>query len=240
MTDPDLDRRRFLLTATALGAGGIAAATGAEEPAKPVAKIAITLPALPYDSAALDPVISANTLGFHYGKHHKGYVDNLAKLLPGTAYEGQSLEAVVRASVGKSAEVAIYNNAAQAWNHGFYWQSLSPKGGGKPGTALGAQIDAAFGSLDGLRTAFLAAAAGQFGSGWVWLTQERASKKLALQKTGNADTPLTGQTHVPLAVLDVWEHAYYLDYQNRRADYASAVFDKLLNWSFVEENLGRV
>ena len=173
----------------------------------------------------------------HYGKHHKGYLDNLNKLLAGSPLEGRSLEDVVRETAGKADKVAIFNNAAQTWNHTFYWQSLSPNGGGKPGAELLGMIDSAFGSFDEFRKAFLAAALGQFGSGWAWLVADKASKKLALVKTGNADTPLSNPAVVPLAVLDVWEHAYYLDYENRRADYAAAVFDKLLCWRFVGKNL---
>ena len=195
------------------------------------------LPELPYARNGLEPHISAETLDFHYGKHHQTYIDNLNKLIAGTPHEGQALADIVKASAGKADQVAVFNNAAQAWNHGFYWSSLSPKGGGKPGADLAARVDYSFGSLDELRKAWLAAATGQFGSGWVWLALEVTSNKLVLLKTANADTPLTGGSHRPLAVLDVWEHAYYLDYQNRRADYATAVFDKLLNWSFVEANL---
>ena len=146
----------------------------------------------------------------------------------------------MRETAGKADKVGIFNNAAQTWNHSFYWQSLSPKGGGKPGAEVLGRLDTAFGSFDEFRKAFLAASAGQFGSGWVWLVAEKASKKLALLKTGNADTPISGDALLPLAVLDVWEHAYYLDYENRRGDYAAAVVDKLLNWRFVEENLARL
>ena len=204
------------------------------------AKAPLELPKLPWEPGALDPVISSRTVGVHYGKHHKGYLDNLNKLLAGSPLEGRSLEEVVRETAGKADKVGIFNNAAQTWNHSFYWQSLSPKGGGKPGAEVLGRVDAAFGSFDEFRKAFLAASAGQFGSGWVWLVAEKASKKLALLKTGNADTPISGDALLPLAVLDVWEHAYYLDYENRRGDYAAAVVDKLLNWRFVEENLARL
>ena len=231
----DFDRRNFLLASAAVGA---VAMTGLSVAAD--AKAPLELPKLPWEPGALDPVISSRTVGVHYGKHHKGYLDNLNKLLAGSPLEGRSLEEVVRETAGKADKVGIFNNAAQTWNHSFYWQSLSPKGGGKPGAEVLGRLDTAFGSFDEFRKAFLAASAGQFGSGWVWLVADKASKKLALLKTGNADTPISGDALLPLAVLDVWEHAYYLDYENRRGDYAAAVVDKLLNWRFVEENLARL
>ena len=227
-----VDRRDFILAAAALSA---ASASGLSLAAD--AKAAIELPKLPWEPNALEPVISSRTVGVHYGKHHKGYLDNLNKLLAGSPLEGRSLEDVVRETAGKADKVAIFNNAAQTWNHTFYWQSLSPNGGGKPGAELLGMIDSAFGSFEEFRKAFLAAALSQFGSGWAWLVADKASKKLALVKTGNADTPLSNPAVVPLAVLDVWEHAYYLDYENRRADYAAAVFDKLFCWRFVDKNL---
>jgi len=193
------------------------------------------LPVLPYAEAALDPVISARTMGFHYGKHHKGYVDNLNKLVEGTAYAGQTLETVIGETAGLADKTAIFNNASQAWNHTFFWKSLSPRGGGEPPDALKTKIEASFGSLDACKKELAAAATTQFGSGWAWLVQD--GDKLKVVKTGNADSPLTkGQK--PLLTIDVWEHAYYLDYQNRRADYVAAVLDKLINWSFAAENLG--
>jgi Fe-Mn family superoxide dismutase len=195
-----------------------------------------TLAPLPYADNALDPVISANTLGFHYGKHHRAYVDNLNKLVAGTELAGLPLEQVIAAANGKPERSAIYNNAAQAWNHAFYWRSLKPGGGGEPPAALKSRIDAAFGSVDACRKEIATAATTQFGSGWAWLVEDDG--KLAVLKTGNADTPLTkGQK--PLLTIDVWEHAYYLDYQNRRADYVSAVLERLLNWEFALENLAR-
>jgi Fe-Mn family superoxide dismutase len=233
----NIDRRTFLAATSAL-----AATTAYAQVATPdsAAKSGLELPKLPWEANALDPVISSRTVGIHYGKHHKGYLDNLNRLLTGTPMAGRSLDDVVKASSGKADQVAVFNNAAQTWNHTFYWQSLSPKGGGKPGAELLGKMDASFGSMDEFRKAFLAASAGQFGAGWVWLVANKASKKLSVVKTGNADTPLTDAALVPLAVLDVWEHAYYLDYENRRADYAVAVLDKLFNWRFVEENLAKV
>ncbi len=193
------------------------------------------LPALPYAQTALDPVISANTLGFHHGKHHKGYVDNLNKLIAGTALANYSLEKLVAETAGKADKVAIFNNAAQTWNHSFYWRSLRPQGGGEPPAALKQRIEASFGSLDACKKELATAATAQFGSGWAWLVQE--ADKLKVVKTGNAETPLI-QGVKPLLTIDVWEHAYYLDYQNRRADYVNAVLDKLINWGFAADNLG--
>lgn len=231
----NIDRRGFLVAAAALGAASLSGGALASNAAAD--KRLIKLPELPWGQGALDPVISSSTVGVHYGKHHKGYVDALNKLIVDTPLEGRALDEIVREAAGKAGKVAIFNNAAQAWNHSFYWNSLSPRGGGKPGADLIARIEASFGSFDEFRKAFLTASTGQFGSGWVWLVLDKGSKKLSLFKTGNADTPITGDTLVPLAVLDVWEHAYYLDYQNRRLDYATAVLDKLMNWRFVEENL---
>lgn len=192
------------------------------------------LPPLPYAESALDPVISANTLSFHYGKHHKAYVDNLNKAVVGTPMADMPLEQIITTTYGVADKAGVYNNASQNWNHSFYWKSLSAKGGGVPPAALGQKIDAAFGSVDGLKRELLAACTSQFGSGWAWLVID--GDKLAVTKTGNADSPLTrGQR--PLITIDVWEHAYYLDYQNRRADYAAAVLDKLVNWGFAADNL---
>jgi Fe-Mn family superoxide dismutase len=196
-----------------------------------------TLPPLPYAEDALAPVISSQTLSFHHGKHHKTYVETLNKLIAGTQFEGQPLEAIIAATAGKSSSTAIFNNAAQNWNHTFYWQCMKPKGGGKPQGAMAARIDAAFGSYDDFKKAFAEAADTQFGSGWAWLVVENDLLKVV--KTGNAEVPFTkGQT--PLLTIDVWEHAYYLDYENRRPDYVNAVIDKLLNWQFAADNLANV
>ena len=192
-------------------------------------------PPLPYPENALDPAISSNTIGFHYGKHHQGYVDTLNKLLVGTELANLSLEKLIAATTGKPDKAAIFNNAAQTWNHTFYWRSLRPKGGGDPPTALRQRIEASFGTLDACKKELAAAATTQFGSGWAWLVLD--ADKLKVVKTANAETPLTGSAR-PLAVIDVWEHAYYLDYQNRRADYVSAVLGKLINWGFAADNLG--
>ncbi|MGH8802140.1 MAG: superoxide dismutase [Casimicrobiaceae bacterium] len=195
-----------------------------------------TLPPLPFADSALAPVISPNTLSFHYGKHHKAYVDNLNNLAKGTEFESATLETIIGATAGKSDKAGLFNNAAQIWNHTFYWNSLTPGGGGKPGGRLAAMIDSDLGGYDQFRKDFAAAAVSQFGSGWGWLAAEAG--KLKIVKTGNAEVPFTrGQT--PLLTIDVWEHAYYLDYQNRRADYVNAVIDKLLNWGFAAEKLPR-
>jgi Fe-Mn family superoxide dismutase len=174
-------------------------------------------------------------MGFHYGKHHKAYVDNLNKLVAGTELADLSLDKIIAATAGQPDKAAIFNNAAQVWNHTFYWQCLKPGGGGEPTGALKQQIEASFGSMDACREELAAAAATQFGSGWAWLVQD--GDKLKAVKTGNADLPLT-MGMKPLLTIDVWEHAYYLDYQNRRADYVNAVLDKLINWDFAAANLG--
>ena len=193
------------------------------------------LPPLPYAQNALDPVISANTIGFHYGKHHKGYVDTLNKLIAGTELANLSLEKLIAETAGKADKVAIFNNAAQTWNHTFYWRSLQPKGGGEPPSALKQRIEASFSTLDACKKELATAGATEFGSGWAWLVLE--ADKLKVVKTGNAQAPLTNGV-TPLLTIDVWEHAYYLDYQNRRADYVNAVLDKLINWGFAADNLG--
>jgi Fe-Mn family superoxide dismutase len=180
-------------------------------------------------------VISATTLGFHHGKHHRAYVDNLNKAVAGTPYADMPLEKIIAATYGAPDKLAVYNNASQHWNHSFYWRSLRPQGGGAPPAALRQKIEASFGSVAACQQQLLAAATSQFGSGWAWLAQD--GDKLVVAKTGNADSPVSkGQR--PLLTIDVWEHAYYLDYQNRRADYVSAVLDKIINWGFAADNLG--
>ena len=193
------------------------------------------LPALPFADNALDPVISANTLSFHYGKHHKTYVDNLNKLVTGTELADLSLEQVIAASSGRADKVGVFNNAAQIWNHTFYWNSLTPKGGGEPPAALKQKIEADFGTVEACKQELVAAATTQFGSGWAWLVQDGG--KLKVVKTANANVPST-EGMKPLLVIEVWEQAYYLDYQNRRVDYVNATIDKLINWGFAEKNLG--
>ncbi|MCH6585072.1 MAG: superoxide dismutase [Nitrosomonadaceae bacterium] len=193
------------------------------------------LPPLPYADNALDPVISARTLGFHYGKHHRTYVDNLNKLITGTELTDLTLQEVISATAGRVDKAGIYNNAAQIWNHTFYWNSLSPKGGGELPVVLKQKIESSFGDLDSCKKELASAAMTQFGSGWAWLVMN--GDKLEVTKTANAELPLTKGVK-PLLVIDVWEHAYYLDYQNRRVDYVNAVIEKLINWGFAENNLG--
>jgi superoxide dismutase, Fe-Mn family len=196
----------------------------------------IVLPALPYEQNALQPVISANTIGLHHDKHQKIYVDTLNELIAGTEFGDMPLEEIVKATAGQSDHVAIFNNAAQAWNHAFYWRCMKPKGGGEPPANLKSLMETSFGSVEACKKELVKAAVGQFGSGWAWLVQDGA--KIKVMKTGNANTPQTRGSKALLAI-DVWEHAYYLDYQNRRADYVNAVLDKLANWEFAAENLGR-
>jgi len=196
----------------------------------------LTLPPLPYPENALEPVISAKTLSFHYGKHHKTYVDTTNKLIAGTELADLPLEQIVTASAGKPERVSIFHNAAQAWNHAFYWRCLKSKGGGEPPAALKQKMEEAFGSVDACKKELSAAAVAQFGSGWAWLVLEGA--KLKVLKTADADTPIT-QGSRPLLTIDVWEHAYYLDYQNRRVDHVNAVLDKLANWEFAAQNLSK-
>jgi len=195
-----------------------------------------TLPALPYADDALVPVISARTIGFHYGKHHRTYVENLNRLVANTDLESRSLEEIIAATAGRPDKAEAFNNAGQTWNHNFYWRSLNPKGGGRPKGELGDRIAATFGNYEGFRKDFAKAAQGQFGSGWVWLVAEGAALKVV--KTANAESPLA-HSQAPLLAVDVWEHAYYLDYQNRRADYVDAVLDRIADWDFAAENLAR-
>ncbi len=196
--------------------------------------MAVELPALPYAPNALEPHMSANTLGFHHGKHHQAYVTNYSNAVKGTAYEGRDLVEVCKEVAGDASKAAIFNNGAQVWNHTFFWNSMKPNGGGKPTGDVLAKIEADFGSFDKFMEAFKTAATTQFGSGWAWLVLDKG--KLACVKTPNADTPLVhGQT--PLMTCDVWEHAYYLDYQNRRPDFVQAFLDHLVNWDFVAQNL---
>ena len=192
-----------------------------------------SLPPLPYADTALEPLISANTLSYHYGKHHKTYVDNLNKLVEGKDLASMTLEQIIQVSAGKADMAGVFNNAAQIWNHTFYWNSVKPNGGGKPTGAIAAAIDTDLGGYDKFKADLSAAAVTQFGSGWAWLVADAGVLKIV--KTGNAEVPLTkGQK--PLLTIDVWEHAYYLDYQNLRAKYVETLIDKLLNWDFANAN----
>lgn len=194
------------------------------------------IPDLPYNRDALEPHISEETLNYHYGKHHKGYLDKLNKLSEGTRYEEMSLEEVIRKSF-EGEDKSIFNNAAQAWNHTFLWNSMSEDSDGKPGGSLARKLDDRFGGLDVFRKHFKEAATGQFGSGWVWLVAD--GEDLEIVATPNAHNPLTTSS-VPLLTLDVWEHAYYLDYQNERDRYTDAFLRYLINWDFAQANFDAI
>lgn len=195
--------------------------------------MAFKLPDLPYDKDALEPHVSAKTLEYHYGKHHQGYVDKLNDAIADTNYAELDLREIVRRSKGNG-DTNVFNNAAQAWNHQFLWDSMSPDGGGEPEGRLAELIDDAFGGVDGFKEAFKSAATDQFGSGWAWLAMNGDS--LVVTNTANADNPLTTDRKA-LLTLDVWEHAYYLDYQNERDDYVDKYLEHLINWSFASANL---
>jgi Fe-Mn family superoxide dismutase len=236
-----LNRRGFLAgSAVLLGANAMAQkTTPVPKPAEPAQQTAPTgpfaLPPLPWAENALEPHISGKTIGFHYGKHHRAYIDKLNKAVEGKKLAEMKLEDVIVETGKDPSTASIFNNAAQAWNHAFYWKSLEPKGGDEPKGKLADMIKADFGGLDGFKKEFAEAANGQFGSGWAWLVVENG--KLRVVKTGNADTPIA-RGGKPLVTCDVWEHAYYLDYQNKRADYVTAFLDHLINWEFAAQNLG--
>jgi superoxide dismutase, Fe-Mn family len=196
--------------------------------------MAFELPPLPYPDTALEPYYSAKTISFHYGKHHKAYVDNLNKLLPGSPFENSSLEEIIRATAGDASKAGFFNNAAQVWNHTFFWNCMKPGGGGRPAGSLAQRIDAAFGGYDKFAEQFKAAAVGRFGSGWAWLISDGGDLKII--STPNAENPMA-QGKVALLTVDVWEHAYYLDYQNRRPDFVQTFLDQLVNWEFVGKSL---
>jgi len=186
---------------------------------------------LPYAKDALEPHLGAETLTYHYEKHHRGYLEKLEKLLAGKPLAERALVEIIRESDG-----AVFNNAAQVWNHTFYWSSMTPKGGGTPGGVAKSAIESSFGSFDRFHRQFVEAAVGVFGTGWAWLVQERDGR-IAIRSTEDARTPIQDGVTRPLLTCDVWEHAYYLDYQNRRADYVTAWLDHLVNWEFAEQNL---
>jgi superoxide dismutase, Fe-Mn family len=198
--------------------------------------MAIQLPPLPYSDTALEPHYSSKTFSFHHGKHHKAYVDNLNKLIAGTPLEAKSLEELIMTSAGDAAKAGLFNNSAQVWNHTFFWSCMRPGGGGRPKGDLAVRIDAAFGSYEKFAEQFKAAAVGRFGSGWGWLTLDGGALKIT--STANADTPMASR-QTALLTVDVWEHAYYLDYQNRRPDFIQAFLDHLVNWDFVATNLSK-
>lgn len=216
--------------------------TNQPQPSQPTPTIMTTqaaphvLPALPYADTALEPVMSAKTFSFHYAKHHKAYVDNLNNLIKDNAeLSAMSLEALIKKVAGDSTKAGVFNNAAQVWNHTFFWNSMRPGGGGAPKGRIADKINASFGDFEKFKAAFSDAAKTQFGSGWAWLIEDGG--KLAVVKTPNAETPMA-QGKKCLLTLDVWEHAYYLDFQNRRPDFITAYLDKLVNWEFAEKNLG--
>lgn len=197
--------------------------------------MAINLPELPYEQSALEPHISAQTMSFHYGKHHNAYVTNLNKLIQDTELANASLEEIISKTAGKPNKIGIFNNAAQVWNHTFYWHSMKPAGGGEPTGKIADQINQDFGSYDNFYSQFKDAGLTQFGSGWAWLVLNNG--KLEIMKTANADTPIAHNLK-PLLTVDVWEHAYYLDYQNLRPDYLDTFLKHLINWDFANTNLG--
>jgi superoxide dismutase, Fe-Mn family len=198
--------------------------------------MAFELPPLPYPNTALDPHISARTFEFHHGRHHQAYVTNLNNLIKDTPLEQQPLEEIIKGSYRDTSKTGIFNNSAQVWNHTFFWHSMKPQGGGAPSGNLAGAINRDCGGLDKFKEAFKTAAVGQFGSGWAWLVADRGQLKIVA--TANAVTPLVdGQT--PLLTCDVWEHAYYLDYQNRRPDFVQAFLDHLINWDFAAQNLAK-
>jgi len=221
-----------LLLAAALSVAGLGSSLAAETPvAATPAPETFTLPPLPYDLGALAPVISAETMQYHYGKHHRAYVDNLNKLVAGKPEAGRALDELVMTASGP-----LFNNAAQVWNHAFYWNSLKPKGGGEPSGDLAAAIQRDFGSFAEFRSQLSQAAGSLFGSGWAWLVWDNG--RLKVTQTSNADNPMRhGQ--VALLGLDVWEHAYYIDYRNARAKYVDAVIAQLLNWDFAAANYAK-
>lgn len=196
--------------------------------------MAFTLPDLPYDKNALEPHISSNTLDFHHGKHHNAYVTKLNDFIKGTELETKSLEEIIMIASKDESKQGLFNNAAQVWNHTFYWHSMAPNGGGKPSGELATKIEQDFGSYDKFAEEFKAAGGGRFGSGWAWLVLD-SNGKLKVMNTLNAELPMT-EGYTALLTMDVWEHAYYLDYQNKRPDYMGAFLDNLVNWQFAAEN----
>jgi len=231
-------RRGFVTGLVAASAvGGAARVKGAPAILESTgASSMIELPKLPYGESDLAPHISQETISLHYGKHHQGYVNNTNKMIAGSDLAKASLEEIVRATAGKADKKGLFNNAAQVWNHSFYWKSLSPKGGGQPTGKLLDRVKSDFGDFAKLKEELARAAVSQFGSGWAWLVLEGGKLKVA--QTANADTPLTSAGQTPLLTIDVWEHAYYVDYRNRRPDYVTAVLDHLVNWEFAAQNLG--
>jgi len=230
-----MKRRDFLRYSAGLGTLALLNISGIGCLGKSKTGGSIALAKLPYAEKALEPYISAKTVSFHYGKHHTGYVSKINKFIAGTPFEKMSLEDIIIKTKGQADKAAIFNNAAQVYNHTFYWNSMKPKGGGAPKGKIGEKIKASFGSYEKFTQAFTEIAGSQFGSGWAWLIKDGEGLKII--KTANADTPIAHKI-TPLVVIDVWEHAYYLDYQNKRGDYIKAWLKHLVNWDFAEKNLG--
>lgn len=195
--------------------------------------MAFELPTLPYAQDALEPHVSAKTLSFHHGKHHQAYINKTNELVAGTELEGKSIEEVI-AAAKSSGNQTLFNQSAQVWNHTFFWNCMTPNGGGKPSGAVAEAIEKSFGSYDEFATKFKNMAVGNFGSGWTWLV--KTANGVEITNTDDGDTPLVKDGQTPLLTIDVWEHAYYLDYQNRRPDFVQAFLDNLVNWDFVNQN----
>ncbi len=227
-----MDRRKFLKLSA--GAGSLALLQMVGFSCAGSGNDAIKLPSLPYKADALEPYISEKTIHVHYGKHHAGYVKKLNRMIQGTTYANLGLGAMIQKTHGSAGKTGIFNNAAQVFNHTFYWNSMKPGGGGVPTGIIAEKIKADFGSYEAFKKEFASAALSQFGSGWAWLVKD--ADLLKIIKTANADTPVA-QGLIPLLTVDVWEHAYYLDYQNRRADYVNAYLEHLVNWKFAKNNL---
>lgn len=228
-----MNRREFLKWSINIGALSLLQTTGLSCSSKKTSRETVKLMDLPYATDALEPYISKQTVSLHYGKHHKGYVEKVNRLITGTPHETQSLEEIIISSA-KNGQTTIFNNAAQVFNHRFYWNSLRPNGGGQPEGAIKDAIKKSFGGYDQFAEIFHKFATAQFGSGWTWLVAE--GDKLTLLNTSNADTPVVTNKH-PLLTLDLWEHAYYLDYQNKRGAYIQAFLKHLINWPFADSNL---
>jgi len=237
--DQTVTRRRFVaVAAAALGGAAYAGSAFAQAPAaQPAPTGPLTLPPLPWGESDLAPNLSQETISLHYGKHHKAYVDNANRMLANAPDLAKlPLEEIVKATAGQADKKGLFNNAAQVWNHTFYWKSLHPKGGGQPTGKLLAMVQSDFGDFAKFKEELARAAVTQFGSGWAWVVVD--SGKLKVEQTPNAENPLSSPGKKPLLTIDVWEHAYYVDYRNRRPDYVNAVLDKLVNWEFAAANLG--
>jgi superoxide dismutase, Fe-Mn family len=238
--DPLTVTRRSFVAVAAAALGGAAYANPqvpAPPPAPPAPAGPITLPPLPWGESDLAPNLSQETISLHYGKHHKAYVDNANRMLSNAPDLAKlPLEEIVKATAGQADKKGLFNNTAQVWNHTFYWKSLHPKGGGQPTGKLLAMIQSDFGDFAKFKEELAKAAVTQFGSGWAWVVVDGG--KLKVEQTPNAENPLSSPGKKPLLTIDVWEHAYYVDYRNRRPDYVNAVLDKLINWEFAAANLG--